>query len=62
MNTDERAQQVQRVLLGKHRILTVCRHGIAAGPVIRVTAGLYSTPADVDALARALRAEHAMFA
>jgi selenocysteine lyase/cysteine desulfurase len=62
MNTPERAQQVQRLLFDKYRILTIWRSGIAAGPVIRVTPGLYSTDADVDALASALRAEHAMFA
>jgi selenocysteine lyase/cysteine desulfurase len=37
------------------------RGGIAKGPVIRVTPGLYSTTADVDALVAALRVEHAMF-
>jgi selenocysteine lyase/cysteine desulfurase len=61
MTSDERAKQVQRVLFEKYRILTVYRTGIAAGPVIRVTPGLYSTERDVDALAAALRAEHAMF-
>ena len=62
MDTLERAQQVQRVLLEKHKVLTVWRTGVASGPVIRVTPGLYSTAANVDALAAALRAEHAMFA
>ena len=61
MDTPETAQRVQRVLFEKYRILTVWRTGVAAGPVIRVTPGLYSTVADVDALAAALRAEHAMF-
>jgi len=62
MDTLERAYQVQRVLLEKHKVLTVWRAGVASGPVIRVTPGLYSTAANVDALAAALRAEHAMFA
>jgi selenocysteine lyase/cysteine desulfurase len=60
MATDADAQRVQRRLLERHRVHTVWRDGIAKGPVIRVTPGLYSTHADVDALAAALRAEHAM--
>jgi len=62
MTTDERARQVQRVLFERHRIHTVWRTGIRNGPVIRVTPGFYSTAADVDALAKALRVEHGMFA
>lgn len=62
MTTLARARQVQMRLLEKHRVLTVWRDGVASGPVIRVTPGLYSRPGDVDALAAALRAEHAMFA
>ena len=62
MNTAQRAQQVQRVLFEKHQVLTIWRDGVAKGPVIRMTPGFYSTDADVDALARALRVEHAMFA
>nr|WP_236632216.1 aminotransferase class V-fold PLP-dependent enzyme [Caulobacter sp. BP25] len=61
MKTEEDAKRVQRVLFERYRIHTVWRGGIARGPVIRVTPGLYSTPADVDALAAALRVEHAMF-
>ncbi|TWB23397.1 selenocysteine lyase/cysteine desulfurase [Nitrospirillum amazonense] len=61
MKTDEDAQRVQHVLFDKYKIHTVWRKGIAKGPVIRVTPGLYSTAADVDALVKALRAEHAMF-
>lgn len=62
MKTYEDAKQVQRVLFERYRIHTVWRGGIAKGPAIRVTPGLYSTPQDVDALVAALRAEHAMFA
>ncbi|WP_430418209.1 aminotransferase class V-fold PLP-dependent enzyme [Phenylobacterium sp.] len=62
MTSDAQAQQVQRRLFERHRIMTVWRGGIARGPAIRVTPGLYTTAADVDALAAALRAEHAMFA
>jgi len=62
MRTDEQAQRVQHVLLDKYRVHTVWRHGIAKGPVIRVTPGLYSTLADPDALVGALRKEHSMFA
>ena len=60
MATDSDAQRVQQRLLEKYRVHTVWRHGIARGPAIRVTPGLYSTHADVDALVAALRAEHAM--
>jgi selenocysteine lyase/cysteine desulfurase len=61
MQTSQDAQRLQRRLFEAHRILTVWRTGIEKGPVIRVTPGLYSTEADVDALASALRADHAMF-
>jgi selenocysteine lyase/cysteine desulfurase len=61
MKTEEDAKRVQRTLFERYRIHTVWRGGIARGPVIRVTPGLYSAPADVEALAAALRAEHAMF-
>jgi selenocysteine lyase/cysteine desulfurase len=60
MNTDAEAQRVQHTLFEKYRIHTVWRKGVAKGPVIRVTPGLYSTNADVDALVVALRAEHAI--
>lgn len=61
MTTDEGAKRVQHVLFERYHIHTVWRGGVAKGPVIRVTPGLYSAPADVDALVAALRAEHAMF-
>ncbi len=61
MVTDQEAQRLQRRLFERYRIHTVWRTGIRNGPVIRVTPGLYSANADVDALAVALRAEHAMF-
>lgn len=60
MNTDAQAQRVQRTLFEKYRVHAIWRQGVAKGPVIRVTPGLYTTNADVDALAAALRAEHAM--
>jgi len=62
MATDADAQRVQRVLFERYRIHTIWRTGIRNGPVIRVTPGLFSTDADVDALAAALRVEHAMLA
>lgn len=61
MTTNERAQQVQRVLFEKYRVHTVWRQGITKGPVIRVTPGLYSTFLDSDALAMALKQERRMF-
>jgi selenocysteine lyase/cysteine desulfurase len=61
MATEADAQRLQHTLFDKYRIHTVWRGGIARGPVIRVTPGLYSTNADVDALVAALRVEHGMF-
>lgn len=61
MKTEADAQRVQKRLFDGYRILTVWRPGIAKGPAIRVTPGLYSTMADADALAAALQAEHTMF-
>ena len=60
MMTPEAAKRVQSRLFETYRIHTVWRGGIEKGPVIRVTPGLYSTHADVDALIAALRKEHAM--
>jgi selenocysteine lyase/cysteine desulfurase len=60
MKTDEDAQCVQHRLFEKHKVHTAWRKGVAKGPVIRVTPGLYSPQADIDALVSALRAEHAM--
>ncbi len=61
MKTDADAQRLQKRLFEKYRVHTIARQGVANGPVIRVTPGLYTVPADVDALAAALRAEHALF-
>ena len=61
MRTDEDAQRLQHVLFEKYKVHTVWREGVAKGPVIRVTPGFYSTHDNVDALAKALRADHAMF-
>jgi selenocysteine lyase/cysteine desulfurase len=61
MTTDADAQRLQHTLFEKYRVHTVWRGGIAKGPVIRVTPGLYNTTADVDALVAALRVEHTMF-
>lgn len=60
MATDADAQRVQRRLFEVHRVHTIWRTGIEKGPVIRVTPGLYTTGADVDALAAALHAEQTM--
>jgi selenocysteine lyase/cysteine desulfurase len=61
MKTDAQAQRLQKLLFEKYRVHTIARTGIEKGPAIRVTPGLYTTNADVDALAAALRAEHALF-
>ncbi|WP_419805898.1 aminotransferase class V-fold PLP-dependent enzyme [Terriglobus sp.] len=62
MHTDADAERVQHQLLEKHNILTVARKGVSKGPVVRVTPALYNTPADCDALIRALETEHNLFA
>ncbi len=51
------AQRMARVLLERHRILTVARRGIAGGAAVRVTPTLYNTRAELDRLVRALHAE-----
>ena len=60
MTTDAAAQRVQKQLFDNDRVHTIWRTGVEKGPVIRVTPGLYTTNADVDALAAALRAESGM--
>ena len=60
MHTEADAHRVQQRLFDKYRVHTVWRKGVAKGPVIRVTPGLYNTVADSDALAAALRAERRM--
>ena len=54
------ALKVQHRLFDRYRIHTIWRTGIAQGPVLRVAPSLYNTPADSDALASALHAEHGM--
>jgi selenocysteine lyase/cysteine desulfurase len=60
MRTEADAQRVQRRLFERYNVHTVWRKGVAQGPVVRVTPGLYNTRSDADALVAALRAEHAM--
>lgn len=47
-------ERVVESLLKDHRIFTARRTGIAGGDCVRVTPSLYTTPDDVDRLARAL--------
>lgn len=47
-------------LLDRHRIFTVHRDGPAKGACVRVTPALFNSPADMDALARALATESAL--
>jgi selenocysteine lyase/cysteine desulfurase len=61
MATEVDAERLQRMLFVKHRVHRMWRGGIAGGPVIRVTPGLYSTTADIDALVVALRPEQKLF-
>ncbi len=46
---------LQKTLVGKYRILTAARKGIARGDAIRVTPALYTAEADLDRLVAALR-------
>lgn len=55
------AQQMSRLLLEKHRILTVARRGITNGSAVRVTPTLYNTHAELDRLVSALRTESGAF-
>jgi selenocysteine lyase/cysteine desulfurase len=56
------AQRMSRLLLEKHRILTVARRGIAGGAAVRVTPTLYNTVEELDRLVRAIRLESRQFA
>lgn len=53
--TREANQATARALHDEFGIFTVWRNGIAKGDCVRVTPALYSTPADCDRLADALR-------
>jgi selenocysteine lyase/cysteine desulfurase len=55
------ARRMARLLLEKHRILTVARRGIDRGAVVRVTPTLYNTTAELDRPVRALRVESRAF-
>ena len=45
---------IAKALLDRHRIFTVHRDGVANGACVRVTPGLFTTMADMDALSAAL--------
>lgn len=62
MHTEADARRVQQALLTRHRILTVVRTGIAGGPAIRVTPGLFTLPSEVDALVSAFEADRTLLA
>ncbi|MFN2444692.1 MAG: aminotransferase class V-fold PLP-dependent enzyme [Vicinamibacterales bacterium] len=49
------AQRMAKLLLDRHRILTVARRGIAKGSAVRVTPTLYNTHAELDRLVNALQ-------
>ena len=55
------AQQFSRMLVEKHRVLTVARRGIAKGSAVRITPALYNTHAELDRLVAALRIESRAF-
>jgi isopenicillin-N epimerase len=43
-------------MLAQSRVFVVAREGLASGACLRVTPGIFSTPAQIDALVRAVRA------
>jgi selenocysteine lyase/cysteine desulfurase len=55
------AQQMAKILLEKHKILTVARRGIAKASAVRITPTLYNTHAELDRLVSALRTESRAF-
>jgi selenocysteine lyase/cysteine desulfurase len=55
------AQRLAKILLDKHRILTVARRGIEAGAAVRVTPALYTTRPELDKFVAALRLESPAF-
>jgi selenocysteine lyase/cysteine desulfurase len=55
------AQRLARLLLEKHRVLTVARRGIALGCALRVTPTLYNTVDELDRFVAALRREAPQF-
>lgn len=59
--TLEQAREVQKRFVERHGVLVVAKAGLASGPVIRVTPGLFNTPADVDQLIKAIHVERNMF-
>lgn len=62
MRSWEDARRVQQRFVEKYRVLAVAKQGLAGGPVIRVTPGLYTRTADLDRLVAAITGEHRMFA
>ena len=61
MRSWEDARRVQQRLVEKHRVLAVAKRGLANGPVVRVTPGLYTRAEELDRLVAAITAEHRMF-
>lgn len=55
------AQEMAKILLEKHKILTVARRGITKGSAVRITPTLYNTHAELDRLVSALRIESRAF-
>jgi selenocysteine lyase/cysteine desulfurase len=55
------AQNMSKILLEKHKILTVARKGITQGSAVRVTPTLYNTRIELDRLVKALRQESGAF-
>jgi selenocysteine lyase/cysteine desulfurase len=60
--TLEHAQAVQKRLVERHGVLVVAKPGLASGPVIRVTPGLFNTSSEIERLIRAIHIERNLFA
>lgn len=61
MRSWEDAQRVQQRFVEQYRVLAVAKRGLATGPAIRVTPGLYTRIVDLDRLVAAITREHRMF-
>lgn len=61
MKTGEQAKQAQARFIERHKLLVVAKAGLASGPVLRVTPGLFNSSEELDRLVRAIQAERRLF-
>jgi selenocysteine lyase/cysteine desulfurase len=62
MRTAEDARRAQTRFVEKHGLLVVAKTGLASGPVLRVTPGLFNTSDELDRLVAAIAQERNLFA